>query len=167
MATIPVGTKFLGVDPELTNLIEKKGTPVDRKTEYFSIEDIASAASYTQPYKIYRALVSQSGNDNPPTAIVLENTFGQVPTYGWDDKGRYTLTFTGNPLTNNKTIPGEGQDYLVFNRLINTDGSGNVGRGYGIKKQSTSEILIYSFDEAESRADDILNNSLIEVIVYN
>jgi hypothetical protein len=42
MATIPVGTKFLGVDPELTNLNEKKGTPIDKKTEYFTIEDLSA-----------------------------------------------------------------------------------------------------------------------------
>lgn len=43
MATIPSGTKFLGVDPALTNLTEKKGTRLDSKTEYFSIEDLVSA----------------------------------------------------------------------------------------------------------------------------
>jgi hypothetical protein len=44
MATIPSGTKFLGVNPALTNLTEKKGTALDSKTEYFSIEDIQAAA---------------------------------------------------------------------------------------------------------------------------
>jgi len=44
MATIPSGTKFLGVNPTLTNLTEKKGTALDSKTEYFSIEDIQAAA---------------------------------------------------------------------------------------------------------------------------
>lgn len=44
MATIPSGTKFLGVDPALTNLTEKKGSRLDSKTEYFSIEDIQAAA---------------------------------------------------------------------------------------------------------------------------
>ena len=43
MATIPSGTKFLGVDPALTNLTEKKGSRLDSKTEYFSIEDLVSA----------------------------------------------------------------------------------------------------------------------------
>lgn len=42
MATIPAGTKFLGVDPSFTDLTEKKGTKVDRKSEYFSLEDITA-----------------------------------------------------------------------------------------------------------------------------
>lgn len=42
MATIPAGTKFLGVDSSLTDLTEKKGTRLDNKTEYFSLEDLAA-----------------------------------------------------------------------------------------------------------------------------
>lgn len=43
MATIPSGTKFLGVDPAFTDLTEKKGNKVDRKSEYFTLEDITAA----------------------------------------------------------------------------------------------------------------------------
>ena len=42
MATVPSGTKFLGVDPSFTDLTEKKGNKVDRKSEYFSLEDITA-----------------------------------------------------------------------------------------------------------------------------
>ena len=43
MAQVPSGTRFLGVDPSLSDLTEKKGTRLDNKTEYFSIEDLVSA----------------------------------------------------------------------------------------------------------------------------
>lgn len=42
MATIPSGTKFLGVDPAFTDLTEKKGGKVDRKSEYFTLDDITA-----------------------------------------------------------------------------------------------------------------------------
>ena len=42
MATIPVGTKFLGVDPNFTDLTERKGSKVDRKSEYFTLDDITA-----------------------------------------------------------------------------------------------------------------------------
>lgn len=42
MAQVPAGTKFLGVDPSFTDLTERKGTKVDRQTEYFSLEDITA-----------------------------------------------------------------------------------------------------------------------------
>lgn len=42
MATIPSGTKFLGVDPAFTDLTEKKGSKVDRKSEYFTLDDITA-----------------------------------------------------------------------------------------------------------------------------
>jgi hypothetical protein len=103
MATIPVGTKFLGVDPELTNLIEKKGRPVDRKTEYFSIEDIANAASNTQPYKVYTALLTQSGT-NAPVATVLENTFNETFTFTRIATGIYRIVSANNAFTTGKTF---------------------------------------------------------------
>jgi hypothetical protein len=43
MAQVPSGTRFLGVDPSLSDLTEKKGTRLDSKTEYFSIEDLVAA----------------------------------------------------------------------------------------------------------------------------
>lgn len=43
MAQVPSGTRFLGVDPSLSDLTEKKGTKLDNKTEYFSIEDLVAA----------------------------------------------------------------------------------------------------------------------------
>jgi hypothetical protein len=163
MATIPSGTKFLGVDPALTNLTEKKGSRLDSKTEYFSIDDMSNAL---RPYKIYRALVTQSG-EGAPTAIVLENTFGQVPNYFYQNNGVYTLEFPTATLTINKTIPSQEDGFFTFNRLINSSSDTSVGRGYGIQRSNENVITIYTFSDAESRADDILNKSLIEVIVYN
>ena len=44
-----------------------------------------------RPYKVYTALLSQSGTDDP-TAIVLENTLGGLPvTFGFEDVGTFTV----------------------------------------------------------------------------
>ena len=43
MATIPVGTKFLGVDSSVPTP-ELNGRTINNKTEYFTVEDIAAAA---------------------------------------------------------------------------------------------------------------------------
>lgn len=42
MATIPAETRFLGVDPSFTDLTERKGIKVDRKSEYFTLDDITA-----------------------------------------------------------------------------------------------------------------------------
>ena len=119
-----------------------------------------------RPYKIYKALLTQIGTD-APTAIVLENTFGQVPTYSYVDVGRYSLTFTGDILTDNKTIPSESTSRLILNRLINDDGSGAITFGYGLKKVNTNVIQIYSFSDIETLSNEILQGSIIEIITYN
>lgn len=65
MATIPSGTKFLGVDPAFTNLTEKKGAAVDRKTEYFTIEDIQDAAGGESSLKGIQIKITQAEILNP------------------------------------------------------------------------------------------------------
>jgi hypothetical protein len=47
-----------------------------------------------RPYKVYTALLSQSGTD-APVATVLENTLGVTPTYGYSSVGEYTLISNG------------------------------------------------------------------------
>lgn len=51
---------------------------------------------------VYKALITQTGT-NAPTAIVLENTLGQTPTYAYDGVGNYYLEL-GTPVDVNKTF---------------------------------------------------------------
>lgn len=44
--------------------------------------------------KVYRALLTQSGT-NAPVAVILENTLGAVPVWGYGGVGYYTLTLAG------------------------------------------------------------------------
>ena len=71
---------------------------VDATTELETI-----ATNQARPYKVYTALVTQSGT-NAPTATVLENTLGGTPTWAFSSAGTFTLTLTG-AFTNNKTTP--------------------------------------------------------------
>ena len=64
-----------------------------------AVEALPSAPAYL----VYRALLSQSGT-NAPTAIVLENTLGEVPTFSYVDVGVYELNTVGNVFTTNKTF---------------------------------------------------------------
>lgn len=54
-------------------------------------------------YKIYLALITQSGAGNP-TAQVMLNTLGGAPAYTRDSTGSYIVTLTGAFLAN-KTAP--------------------------------------------------------------
>jgi hypothetical protein len=104
------------------------------------------------PYKVYTALLTQSG-ENAPTAIVLENTLGEVPTYTYADVGSYLCQSSGifDPAKTFILI-GSGNDAdTLFNagisdgsniRLLSTDldGTGLNGQFDGI----AFEIRIYN-----------------------
>lgn len=55
------------------------------------IETLEEAPTSSEPnYKIYTALLTQSGT-NAPVATVLENTIGNTVTYVYNNPGRYTV----------------------------------------------------------------------------
>lgn len=49
-----------------------------------------SGNSISRPYKVYTALLTQTGT-TAPVAIVLENTLGVEPTYMYNDVGEYNV----------------------------------------------------------------------------
>ncbi len=56
----------------------------------------------SRPYKVYTALLTQSGTD-APVATVLENTLGGDIVWAYDDTGLYEGTLNG-AFTSNKTF---------------------------------------------------------------
>ena len=102
MATVPAGTKFLGVDPAFTDLTERKGTKVDRKSEYFSLEDIAD--SLGSNYKEFSGRIFQSNILNPITLTVFKNDFDSLPTVLNDFGSPYDFVISlSNAFPLNKT----------------------------------------------------------------
>lgn len=55
---------------------------------------IANQYGLVHPYKVYVALLSQSGTD-APTAIVLQNTLGVTPVWARVGSGNFTFTSVG------------------------------------------------------------------------
>jgi hypothetical protein len=98
----------------------------------------------TKPKK-YVALLTQTGT-SAPTAIVLENTLGNI-TFGYVSTGKYTVTATGL-LTLNKTTVITGGAVCSIDTLT-VNGFSLISYGLGF-----------------SSANTILNNSTIEISVY-
>ena len=76
----------------------------------------------SRPYKVYTALLTQSGT-SAPVAMVLENTLGGTVEWSYVDVGIYRATLTG-AFTTNKTmiVPanirfGNGDDYFYVEDL--------------------------------------------------
>jgi len=104
--------------------------------------------SYSAPYKVYTALLSQEGTD-PPVATVLENTLSGTVTWSYSAANTYDATLTG-AFTANKTwciITLPTDDYSVAPRAtrINDDSCRvmyDEGIGAGIQVQV--EIRVYN-----------------------
>jgi hypothetical protein len=116
-------------------------SPAELQTELATLGQVNSF----RPYKVYTALLSQSGT-NAPVATVLENTLGGVPTYQRNTQGAYQLTLS-NAFINLKTA------------LFITDSSASQLRIY---RSSASVINIEM-----STGDNTLLNNTIEIRVYN
>ena len=108
----------------------------------------------TPKYKVYSALLSQSGT-NAPTATVLENTLGQTITWSYNG--------TGNWVTND--IVGATQDNLWIN--ISKKSNNNY---LDVEEHNTggaSSVYLYQFDIISNTPINNLEKGYIEIRVYN
>jgi len=119
-----------------------------------TVEDLAAQIAPQSTYKVYTALLSQTGG-TAPTSIVLENTIGSI-TFNRISPGFYEV------LSNNLFVLG--QMYLFL-------GNGNGGISQ-ITENTTSSIHMVTRDITSDTpfipaVDDLLENTTIEIRIYN
>lgn len=143
-------TRFLAVDSTKVDLKERKDKLNNSKTEYLSLDDIRG-------YKVYTALLTQSGTD-APVATVLENTLGGEVVWSRLDIGRYYATLTG-VFTENKT-------YVDCKQIFSAPEVHYTSVNY--KESSLPDnIMIYNFDSTNDGVIDGIDLARIEIRVYN
>lgn len=108
-------------------------------------------------FKIYRAIVNQSGT-NPPTATVLINTLSGIPTWDRSTVGAYSFE-----------LPGEFLAAKTFIRPLSLY-KGNYPSAFVSKRfvrSSNSSLDLTTFlSDFTTPSDNILVNEPIEVCVY-
>ena len=145
------------VDPAKTLI--PVGLKDDRRDDGYlagaiTVEDLANQIAPQSTYKVYTALLTQTGG-TAPTSIVLENTIGSI-TFNRISPGFYEV------LSSNLFVLG--QMYLFL-------GNGNSGISE-ITENTTSSIYIVTRDITSDTpfiptADDLLVNTTIEIRIYN
>lgn len=80
------------------------------------------------PYLVYTAIVTETGEgDNIPIPVILQNTLGQVPVWGYDSAGVYTLTESNGSFVLDKTVvfitPTGTTDFYINVDLANIPGN--------------------------------------------
>ena len=105
----------------------------------------------TAPYKVYTALLTQTST-NPPTAIVLENTIGNI-WFTYEGVGNYNAKsdslFTENKTSVLLTTSGFADDYIV--------------RG----AQNDNNTIVITNNFFDGTPIDSLYKTTIEIRVYN
>ena len=119
-------------------------------TNTTQIATTAFVQANTRPYKVYTALLSQSGT-SAPVATVLENTLGGSIVWTRVNPGIYSGTLTG-AFTTDKTI------------LLNNNPVGGVFTNIF---SSVNTITIQTRNYSNAQTDDGLSNTSIEIRVYN
>lgn len=102
-------------------------------------------------YKVYTALLTQTGTD-APTTIVIENTLGYNPVFTYDGLGLYSMIL--QEATFLKTI-----STLQYDERFN-------GNKILIHAEETNLVSIFTLVEG-TLSNDVLNTTPIEIRVYN
>lgn len=110
----------------------------------------------TESYKVYAALLTQSGTD-APVATVLENTLGGTIVWTRNTIGNYTATLTG-AFTLNKTC-------IVLGSNININDIDNAV--LNTSTLTVNDFILYTNATDTIAWDDVLLNTSIEIRVYN
>lgn len=140
--------------PNLGDLQEGDIFPVLRPPFAEGTAIMTDLQKYVRPYKVYVALLSQSGMDDP-TAIELENTLGGNIVWTFDTNGSYFGTLT-NAFTNNKSFV-----------LITTNSNATDTPIFSCQFIDTDKIVINTYDiNTSSYTNGLLLNTPIEIRVY-
>ncbi len=110
-----------------------------------------------KPYKVYSALLTQSGTD-APVVTVLENTIGNI-IWTYQETGYYTGDLTDGFI---------GDLFFQNDRVVFFSGNLDIGQmAISIYKSDVNQIGIDAFTINGIYVDSALNNTPIEIRVYN
>jgi hypothetical protein len=153
--TIGIPDNKFGIDGSLAIDQETGALYVKYAGAWAALVDLlADALPSPDPgYKIYRALITQSGTD-APVATILENTLGGVPVWTRTGVGRYTLTLSGGFIIG-KTFPFSQSDTDNSAALYLTSGQDN-----------NDSIVYFAADGLNVQTDLGGGLSPVEILVY-
>ena len=136
------------IDIDITNKTTSKSiSPLNVGNNMKAVVDLIPETSY----KVYTALLSQSGT-NAPVATILENTLGGTVVLSYSGVGSYVATLTGVFILNKTWCS------------ITSTASANVTLTSG--RSSNNTVNINSFISG-TLSDTIMSPACLEIRVYN
>jgi hypothetical protein len=142
---------------DLDNLYDRKSkSEVLINISSENLELIGDGGSSTPSYKVYTALLTQTGTD-APVATVLENTLGEV-TYSYAGVGKYSIISSGLFLTN-KTV-------VFFGDIVNNASGGLLITTIQGEDVNSNTLPFYTNVDGTDTNSALLKTP-IEIRVYN
>lgn len=120
-------------------------------TNTTQVATTAFVQAATRPYKVYTALLSQSGT-SAPTGVVLENTLGGTITFSRTVAGNYLATLTGAFISNKTACFITATTGTFVHQAV---------------RNSINDVVIITLNNSNIATDSLLSNTTFEVRVYN
>jgi len=160
MATLtayPTNTIPKASDLLLGTKIPTPGTTEEPITNNVSISSLASLINtgFDGGYKVYTALITQTGTD-APVATVLQNTTGGTIAWSYSNVGIYVATISDATYTANKTAV-----------LISSGGVSNSTVKSSVVN-STTALTVYQVDVGDQQPTNTISaTTTLEIRIYS
>ena len=151
---IPQSAFLTSVSPTLTGTPTAPTATAGTNTDQIATTAFVQAAA--RPYKVYTALLSQTGT-NAPTATVLENTLGVTITWTRMMSGQFLGTASYSIFSPNKFVSSSGRTNI--NTLIRLDYFSPTDVFLGTATVTGAASSTFS--------DSLITSASIEIRVYN
>jgi hypothetical protein len=160
MAIIPADEKVFMVDKR-TNTTYGGSAALQAMQQWYTMQDISDSVVVTAPYKVYSALLNQSGT-SAPEALVTENTIGD-------------MTITRNSAGVYYFISPEFNSYADYGKvlcfMLNGSASGGTGVLTSVNAQYVPPIngiqVLSAIGSTLTPTDNAINGCSIEIRLYN
>ena len=110
--------------------------------------------STTSPYKVYTAILNQSGT-NAPVATVLQNTLGCTVSYAYSGVGWYTVTLSSPLMISGKTAFFSQNP--AFSPIVL----------FELSQSDVSNLTLHTRKTDGTAIDGSMNASFFEIRIYN
>lgn len=134
-----------------TNTGTVVASPATLSTELVTKSQLDSAV---RPYKVYTALLTQTGT-SAPTVTVIENTLGGTVVWAYDVVGQYSANLTGAFI---------GSKTVAFTMMGSSSGADTLNFNYG--NSTVNQMSLVHKNSSGINVDGISKAS-IEIRVYN
>jgi len=150
MAIIPNAQQFHTLSSTV-DTTERGSALANASREVYTMQDIKDSAG--PGYKIYAAIMNQSGIPEPPTATVLKNTTGATFTWTRFGAGQYRVEASSPVFTANKTVA--------------TLNVGNIDFGSTAWARNNDSFLQIETGTSSTKLDGYLTNGYLEILIYD